>query len=295
MYENFTTVIEAAKSSRKKTIAVANAADEEVIKTLKTADSLNIARSILVGKKSEIEEIAKKYDYQIFEMMDSHSPEESVEIAVKLVREKKADVLMKGLVNTSPFMRGVLDKDKGLRTGRLLSLLAVYELPFYHKLLFCSDSGINVAPDIEQKKDILENMLQAMSRMGLSKPKVAALAANEVLNPKITASQDAADLVAAVNENELSACTIEGPISFDLAFDADLAKHKQYESAIAGDVDALLFPNIESGNLLGKTWLLFNKAKWAGIVLGATNPVILGSRSDNAEVKINSLALACID
>lgn len=201
---------------------------------------------------------------------------------------------MKGLVNTSVYLRAILNRENGLRSGRLLSLLAVYELPQYHKLLYCTDSGINVAPDLKQKKDIMTNALLSMKSIGIENPKTAILTANEMLDPKVQSTVDADALVKMVNNNEIPSCIAEGPIAFDVAFDEHAAKHKGIDSKIAGDVDLLVFPNIETGNVLGKSWLRFNNAKWAGIVLGATNPVILGSRSDTAEIKVNSIALACL-
>ena len=201
---------------------------------------------------------------------------------------------MKGIVNTAVYMRGVLNKEYGLRTGNLLSLLAVYELPQYHKLIYCSDSGINVAPDLEQKKVIMRSALNAMKNLGFENPNVATLTANEMVDPKVISTVDAVALVEMVKKGELPPCTAEGPIAFDVAFDKHAAEHKGIDSKIAGEVDLLIFPNIEAGNIMGKSWLQFNGAKWAGIVLGAAAPVILGSRSDTPEIKINSIALACL-
>lgn len=294
MFHNFEELVAQAVQTGPKRIAVANAADKEVLETLKAAHNRGIMTAIVTGNAEEIRALGKAVGYTDFEVVEADSPEEAVEQAVRLVRDGKADILMKGFVNTAVFMRGVLNKEWGLRSGRLMSLLAVYELPFYHKLLFVSDSGINVAPDLEQKKQILANMLGAMAGIGMKEPKVAALAANEAYDPKVSASADAAGLAEAVKNGEVPSCILEGPISLDLAFSKEAAEHKGYESRISGDPDAVVFPNIESGNMLGKSWLLFNDAKWAGIVLGATHPVILGSRSDSAEVKLNSLALACV-
>lgn len=181
-----------------------------------------------------------------------------------------------------------------MRTGRLLSLLAVYELPQYHKLIYCTDSGINVAPDLAQKKVILTSALEAMKNLGFENPKTAMLTANEMVDPKVISTVDAGALVEMVEKGEVPSCIAEGPIAFDVAFDKHAAEHKGIDSKIAGDVDLLVFPNIEAGNIMGKSWLQFNGAKWAGIVLGAAAPVILGSRSDTPEIKINSIALACL-
>ncbi|WP_053364965.1 phosphate acyltransferase [Bacillus sp. FJAT-27245] len=294
MIRNFSELIEQVKLQNKSKVCIAAADDEEVMKAVKKASDLGFLDPILVGDKFKIEAIAKNTGLTHYELVHSESPEEAVVEAVKIVKNGLADVLMKGLVNTSVYMRAVLHREYGLRTGRLLSLLAVYEIPEYHKLLYCTDSGVNVQPDLMQKKDILTNALLALQGIGLRNPKVAALTANEMTDPKIQSTVDAAGLVEMVEKGEIPPCVIEGPMAFDVAFDRHAAEHKGIKSRISGEVDLLVFPNMETGNALGKSWLHFNKAKWAGIVLGASNPVILGSRSDTAEIKVNSIALACL-
>ncbi len=294
MLKDFDDLLNQAKNLEAVKVSVAAAEDEAVLKAVKYAVDLGFIKPILVGDKKKIELIARNVCLKDYEVVHSDSPEESVKKAVELVKTNKAKVLMKGLVNTSTYLRGVLDKENGLRTGRLLSLLAVYELPQYHKLLYCTDSGINVAPYLKQKKDIMTNALLSMSSIGIKNPKTAILTANEMVDPKVQSTMDAFELVKMVKEGEIPKCIAEGPIAFDVAFDEQAAKHKGIDSKISGDVDLLVFPNIEAGNALGKSWLRFNDAKWAGIVLGATNPIILGSRSDTAEIKVNSIALACL-
>ena len=294
MIRNFDDLLNQAKSIERVTISVAAAEDEAVLKAIKYAVDLGFVKPILVGDKNKIDLIARNICLEGYEVVNCDSPEESVKKAVELVKTKKAKVLMKGLVNTSTYLRAILNKEDGLRTGRLLSLLAVYELPQYHKLLYCTDSGINVAPYLKQKKDIMTNALLSMSSMGIKNPKTAILTANEMVDPKVQSTMDAFELVKMVRGGEIQQCIAEGPIAFDVAFDEQAAKHKGIDSKIAGNVDLLVFPNIETGNALGKSWLRFNNAKWAGIVLGATNPIILGSRSDTAEIKVNSIALACL-
>lgn len=294
MMKNFDDLIKKVRTMNKSTVSVAGADDEEVLKAIKMATDMNIIDSILVGDKEKIKNIVKRIGLTNYEIVHKETPKEAAEEAVNIVRSGRAKILMKGLVNTSVYMRALLNREQGLRTERLLSLLAVYDLPDYHKLLFCTDSGVNVSPNLEQKKEILTNTLLAAKSMGLEMPKVAALTANEMVDPKIQATVDADNLVKMVKDGEIPECIIEGPIAFDVAFDEEAAKHKGIESDIAGDVDVLMFSNMETGNVLGKSWLHFNNAKWAGIILGGTNPIILGSRSDTAEIKINSIALACL-
>lgn len=294
MLKNFQDLLNQARSVPPRTVAVAVAQDEAVMTAVRDAAALGFVRPVLVGDEEKIREIADRIGFSGFETIHRPGEAEAVEAAVRLVRDHGADVLMKGLVNTAVYMRGILNREWGLRTGRLLSLLAVYELPQYHKLIYCSDSGVNVAPDLAQKKDILTNALLAMKNLGMENPKTAMLTANEMLDPKVQATVDAAGLVEMVEKGEVPPCIAEGPISFDVAFDAHAAAHKGVRSRIAGDVDLLIFPNIEAGNIMGKSWLQFNGAKWAGIILGAAAPAILGSRSDTPEIKINSIAMACL-
>ncbi len=292
--KNFSEVIEKVKSVKPFTLSVAAAEDKELLLAIKRACDMGFIKPILVGHKEKIYAIAKEIDLKHYDIVSGESPEESAAKAVSLVKSGDAQVLMKGLVNTSVYMRAILNKENGLRTGRLISMLAVYELPQYHKLLFCTDSGINVSPDLSQKKDILNNALIAMKGIGINNPKVAALTANELVDEKIQSTVDARGLVDMVAHGDILPCIIEGPIAFDVAFSKEAAHHKSIDSKIAGDCDMLVFPNIETGNVLGKSWLHFNNAKWAGIVLGAANPIILGSRSDTEEIKINSIALGCL-
>jgi len=294
MLKNFEDLLNKAKTVGTSTVSVAQAEDEEVLKSIKIAQDLGLIYPILVGDKEKIEKNAKNVGLKKFEIVHSSNADEIALEAAKVVKNGYAQILMKGLVNTSVFLRAVLNKEHGLRTGRLLSLLAVYQLPGYHKLLYCTDSGVNVSPNIEQKKDILTNALLAMQGMGIEAPKVAVLSSNEMVDPKIPSTVDAAQLVYMVKNNVIPYCVIEGPVAFDVAFDAHAAEHKGIDSKISSDVDLLVFPNIETGNVLGKSWLHFNKAKWAGIILGASSPIILGSRSDTADVKLNSIALACL-
>lgn len=294
MLSNFSALLKQAQAEPPCTMAVAVAHDEAVLTAVRDAAQLGFVKPILVGDGPAIERIAADIGFHGYDVVDCAEEAAAVEAAVRLVRDHKADVLMKGLVNTSTYMRGILNRDWGLRTGRLLSLLAVYELPQYHKLLYCTDSGVNVAPGLEQKRDILTNALLAMKNLGLENPKTAILTANEMYDPKVQSTVDAKALVDMVQAGTIPACTAEGPISFDVAFDPHAAAHKGVDSQISGDVDLLVFPNIETGNVLGKSWLHFNGAKWAGIILGAAAPAVLGSRSDTPEIKINSIALACL-
>lgn len=293
-FKNFAEVLEKVKSLPCQSLCVAAAEDEEVLQAVKMAQDMGLVKPVLTGNAAVLNELVKKIGLKDCRIVDCKTPEEAAVTGAKLVRDGEAQILMKGMVNTSVYMRAVLNKETGLRGDSLLSLLAAYELPNYDKLIFGSDSGINTAPTLDQKRMILNNALTAMKALGYTDPKVAALAANEMVDPKISATADADALVKEVTSGTIQHCIIEGPIAFDVVFDPHAAEHKGIKSAVSGDVDLLLFPNIEAGNILGKSWLHFLKAKWAGVVLGGTSPVILGSRSDSAEIKINSIAMGAL-
>jgi phosphate butyryltransferase len=211
---------------------------------------------------------------------------------VKSVHDGESEVLMKGLVNTSDYLRAVLDKTFGLRSGKLLSHMAAFEIKGRNRMLFVTDGGFNIAPTLDEKKDILKNALRALRKMGYTCPNVAAITANEQLNDKAIATVHADAIARAASKGEFGECVVEGPIAFDVAISSDAARHKRIESAVSGAVDLILVPAIEVGNVLGKCLSLLCGAKMSGVVLGAAAPVILTSRSEDAESKLNSILLA---
>lgn len=275
-------------------LCIAGANDPEILLAVKTAEEKGYIIPILTGKKQELEQTAKTVGLKNAVIADTPPNLTDAEYAVQLIKEEKADLLMKGTVNTTDYMRSILNKEKGLRGKGLLMALAVYEVPSYKKLIFGSDSGINVLPSLEQKKNMVAHCISFLKALGYEKPNVAFLAASEVVNPKVPATSDAAELTELCNNGAFGNCYAEGPLALDVIFNPHAAKHKKINSKLSGEVDLLLFPNMEAGNVLGKCWLEFCHAKWAGLVLGAAKPIILGSRSDTAEVKINSIILGCL-
>lgn len=296
MFLTFNDVLEKVKGRQEAlTISVAVAQDNDVLGAVKLAQEAGLAKAILVGNKAEIvpmlEEIGLSADIPIID-----EPDISLAAlkAVSLVKRGEAQVLMKGMVNSSDFLKAVLNGDEGLRTGRLLSHLAVFEVPGQKKLVFHTDGGMNIAPNLAQKKDILVNALLALNAMGIEKPHVAILTANEKVNPKMPATVDAKELVEMWEKGEFPPSVIEGPIALDVAVSSQAAEHKGITSKISGKVDLFLMPNIEAGNVCGKTLLYYANAKMAGLVLGATNPIVMTSRAETAIGKLNSIALACL-
>ncbi len=295
MYRCYQEVLDTVKGRGMVTISVAAADDAEVLEAVKLAYDAGIARAILVGDAGKIQplvaEIGLPADTPV---LDEADPARAALKAVALVHEGEAQVLMKGLVNSSDFLKAVLNKEKGLRTGRLLSHLAVFEIPGQRKLLFVTDGGMNIAPSLEEKKDILVNAMLALNDMGLERPYVAVLTANETVNPKMPATVDAQILSEMSGKGELPPGIVEGPVALDVAVSAEAAEHKKIDSKIAGNVDLMLVPNIETGNGIGKALIYYAGAKMAGLVLGAASPVVMTSRAETAEGKLNSIALACL-
>jgi phosphate butyryltransferase len=226
------------------------------------------------------------------EIIDVKDPQEATSRAVQEVAEGRADILMKGMLNSADFIKAVLNPAGGLRTGRLLSHLAVYEIPGYYRLIYMTDGGLNVNPDLPQKKDILLNALDFFHTIGMAKPRVAVLTANEKVNPKVISTVDAQELKMAALRGEIRGALVDGPVALDVAISEDAALHKGIESPLAGRADLLLVPNIEAGNLLGKAIIYFAGGRMAGLVLGAAKPVILTSRNEPAYGKLASIALA---
>jgi phosphate butyryltransferase len=276
-------------------VVVAVAQDESVIEAIKRATDIGLIRAILVGDAQNIRQLA--YEAGLSEAMwVVHEPdvEKAALQAVGLVHDNQGDILVKGRINSSNFLRAALNPDYGLRSGRILSHLAVFEIPGEEKLVFHTDGGIVVNPNLEQKISILQNSIEALHRLGHKAPNVALLAANEQVDPDIPATAHAKALVDMWRQNAFPFCVVEGPMAMDVAASARAAERKGIRSDIAGNVDLFLLPNIEAGNLVGKTLVRYAAAKMAGVILGATRPIVLVSRSDNAEAKVNSIALACL-
>lgn len=295
MYHNFLQLRGALEHRPPVKVSVAVAQDEEVIQTIKVAHFLGFAAATLVGDRDKIMELMERKGFTApVEIIHEKDEFQAALIASKLVRDAKADVLMKGLINTTHFLKAVLDETAGLRTDRLLSHFSAFESPDHSKIMFYTDGGLNTFPDLQDKIQILRNGLEALHRIGIETPKVAALAANEVVNAKMQATLDARELSLMYQRGELPQCILEGPVTIDVAFSKEAAKRKGIISAISGDVDLLLMPNIEAGNMVGKTLMFYAHAKMAGLVLGGSRPIVLASRAANAEEKLNSLALACL-
>jgi phosphate butyryltransferase len=213
---------------------------------------------------------------------------------VELVSSGNADMVMKGLVDTATFLRAVLDKEKGLRTGKILSHVAVFDVPALQRIIVLTDAAMNIAPDLMTKKQILENAVGIAKSIGIDTPKVAVVAAVEVVNPDMQPTLDAAVLSKMNDRGQIKGCIVDGPFAIDNALSEEAAEHKGIKSPVAGKADIILVPNIETGNVMYKTLTYTSNAKNGGILAGAAAPVILTSRSDSHESKLYSIALASL-
>ncbi len=297
MKKTFDDLIWQVKHCSTKKVAVACAQDDAVLEAVKVAKERGIADAILVGDADKINEIAAsmKMDLSGFEIIDEKDTMTAALTAVKLVHDGKADMYMKGLIDTKSFLKSVLDKEVGLRSGRTLSHVCVFEIEGVDKLLFLTDVAFQTYPTLEDKVGIIENTVEVCQACGIDTPKVAPLAAVEVVNPKMPATVEAAELTKMCEEGKITGCIVDGPLSMDLAIDPEAALHKGATGRkIVGDADILLFPDIHAGNLVYKTLVHTADVKNGNIITGTKAPVILTSRSDDFETKVNSLALGSV-
>ncbi len=298
MKQTFDTIMAKVQECSRKKIAVSVAQDEAVLEAVKEAKARGIADAILVGDEEKIREIAASIDMDLngYEIINEPDMVAASLKAVKLAHDGAADMYMKGIIDTKNFLKSVLDKEVGLRTGGALSHVCVFEIPGVDRLLFLTDVAFMTYPTLEDKVHIINNTLPVCRACGIDTPKVAPLAAVEVVNPKMPVTVEAAELTRMCAEGELTGCVVDGPLSLDLAIDPEAAKHKgALDRKIQGDADVLLFPDIHAGNLVYKALVHTVPGVRNGCILTGTKvPVILTSRSDTFETKVNSIALAAV-
>lgn len=282
------------KKAKKRRVAVVEAADTHVLEAVRHAVEVGLVEPLLFGKRAEVEAklAAMDLDITAWEIVDSPEPAISALQAGIAVKEGRADFILKGLIATGQLLKGLFKEETGFRTGRLISHMNIVQLRTYPKLLALCDAAINIAPTLEQKKDILQNAVDALTRMGITQPKVAVLASAETVNEKMPESVDADALKRMNEQGEITGCVVEGPISYDLAVCKESAETKGYESPVAGDADLLVCPNIVTANVLIKCLRHSAEALTAGIVIGGRVPVVLNSRAASAEDKYRTMILA---
>lgn len=297
MSKNFSDLLSRVSACKKKTLSVAVAQDKAVLEAVKAAKERGIADAILVGDEVKIGEIAAELGMDLTEYTVINEPDTVAASlkAVQLVHDGKADMYMKGLLDTKTFLKSVLDKEVGLRTGKPLSHVCVFEVPGIDRLLFLTDVAFMPYPTLEDKVNIINYTVEIANACGVDMPKVAPLAAVEVVNPKMPVTLDAAELTKMNEEGKITGCIVDGPLSLDIALYKEAAEEKgALDRKVAGDADILLFPDIHAGNLVYKTIVHMVDCKNGNILTGTKAPVILTSRSDTCEVKVNSIALAAL-
>lgn len=294
-FKNFEELIGKVRNNKnKKVVAVVAAQDEHTLEAVFRAKNDNIVEPILIGNKSKIKELVEKLKESIDDnsIIDAENDAAAATKAVELIHEKKADFIMKGKLQTADLLKAVVNKEKGLRTGSVMSIFAIHEIPTYHKLIVIADGGMMMYPNLDEKKQIIENSVNTLISMGYEKPKVAVLAAVETVNPKMPEAVDA-DLLKKMNlAGEIKNCIVEGPISYDLVMHKESAEIKGYESTVTEDADILIVPNIAAGNILSKSLIYSAGAKMAGFVIGAKVPIVLTSRGASSEEKYLSLVIS---
>ncbi len=297
---DFNDIINSMRVGDKSVIAVAAAEDDAVLSSVVQARQRGIATAILCGNKHEIKSVAKRIDVDIsaFEIIHANNGIEAAKMAVTLVRQGTAKMLMKGLIQTADLLRVVLDKENGLRgeamsrKGALLSHVAIVYSPILGRRVIITDGAMVPYPTLQNKVSMIENAVRAAKGIGIETPKVAPMAAVEVVNPEMPATLDAAALTVMSQRGQIRDCIIDGPLAMDLALSKEAAIHKKVKSPVAGEADILLFHNIEAANSVAKTFTNAGDSFFGGVIMGAAAPIVLASRSDSDQSKLYSIACA---
>jgi phosphate butyryltransferase len=294
MMKKLTDLYELVKQSKKKKLVLAVAQDEHSLGAVCTVVEQDIIEAILVGDEKKIRGIAEKLNLNLkgIKIIHEEQDSKSVKRAVKIVHDREADILMKGNVPTAMLLKGVLDKEEGLRKMEVLSHFSLFEVPTYPKLIGLTDAAMVIAPDLKTKIAIINNAVEFLNRLGYKKPKVAILAAVELVNESMPSTLDAAVISKMNQRGQIRNCIIDGPLAYDNAVSMESAHHKGIVSEVAGDADLLIVPDIQAGNILYKAYGFSANAKLAANILGAAAPIVLTSRSDTEESKQLSIVMA---
>jgi len=293
---NFDELVEAVKGLPPQTVAVAAANSEPAVVGAVQAAEMGVAQPIFYGDAGHIREIAGVHglDLSPYEIIDEPDDLKATAMAVQAVHDGKAQVVMKGHIHTDDFLRAVLDKEHGLRAGYLMSHVFILEARHLGRLLFVTDGAMNIAPDLEQKAQIILNAVYLARLFGIRRPKVGVLAAVEVVNPKMQATLDAAAFAAMDRRGQFPYCVVDGPFAMDNAISEDAARIKGIKGPVAGQCDILVVPDIEAGNIMVKTFSFLCGGRTAGVLIGAAAPVVLTSRADTPEARVHSIAAGAL-
>jgi phosphate butyryltransferase len=289
-------LVELAQENPPTRVAVAAAAHKLVLQSVQRAVGLGLIVPLLVGREEEIREQAASIGWELRgeQIVSTATNKAAASAAVELVRQGEAQVVMKGYLHTDEMLHAVLQHETGLRTDRQLSHVFVLEVPTYHKLLLITDAAINISPGIAEKAAITQNAVDLALKLGVERPKVAALSSVETVNPNIPSTVHAACLSKMSERGQIKGAIVDGPLAFDNAISAEAARDKGIISPVSGDVDIVVVPDLDAGNILSKNLEYLASAKMAGIVVGASAPVVLTSRSDPPRARVYSLALASL-
>jgi len=288
--------MEEARKVGPRTVAIAAAQEKEILLAAHDAETQELCECILVGDRAVIKDVAQENSIDIRRMMiiQEPKPKQAAHKVMELVRMGHAQMAMKGKIETGDFLRAALDKEVGLRVGRLLTHVGIFEIPGFDRLIFISDAGVVVAPTMEQKIEIVRNAIFVAQRLRVEQPRVAILAATEMVNPKIPTTLDAANLSKMADRGQIKGGLIDGPLALDNAISLESAQIKGIKSDVAGRADILIPPDVEAANVLAKAITYFAKGNMAGVVVGGKSPIIMASRSDPHETKLVSMALGVL-
>ncbi|TYB31945.1 MAG: bifunctional enoyl-CoA hydratase/phosphate acetyltransferase [Candidatus Mcinerneyibacterium aminivorans] len=293
MIESFKTLEKQAKNEKSKRVAVANAEEADVLTAIVNAANQNIVKPVLVGNEEGIKKLAEEegLDISSYRIVDVERDEKEIsKKAVELVKKNEADLLMKGKVSTSYLMKAVLDKEKGLRGGGVLSHLTLMEIKKYHKFLIITDAAVTISPDLKQKIGLINNAVYAAKKLGIEKPKVGVVGVVEKVNPEVMPTTEDAALLSKMNDRgQIKDCIVDGPFALDNAISEKSCRVKGIKTDVGGDADILLLPNIEAANIMYKTIAYLTDNDMAGVIMGAQVPIILTSRSDKDRIKYLSI------
>ena len=295
MLRNFKEMADLVKAGpEKKRLVLCCAHDEHSLDAVYEAYKEGLIVPVFVGKEDEIKKICAEhnFDFGDVKIYNEDDDVEAAKTAVRLIREGEGDFLMKGRMQTSDLLRQVVNKETGLQCGKIMSHVGLFQVPNYHKVVVLTDGGMLLAPDLEQKVKIINNAVEVLHSLGYDDPKVAVMCGAEVLNKKAVESVDAAELKEMNKRGEITGCTVEGPISYDIALSKEIAEFKKFDSPVAGEADVMIMPSMAAGNLVGKSWTVSGGGMMAGIIVGAKAPIVLVSRGSSAEEKFYSIALA---
>jgi phosphate butyryltransferase len=293
MLKTLNTFVELARQKKNKKIVIAVADDSHVLEAIKRVIKEKLAEPIFIGDRANILKIASdvSLDIKKYEIIDEPNHQQACQKAVELIRAGAADVLMKGLVNSSIYLRAILNSEKGLKKSKLVMQMAFIESPHYHKIFAYADSGINIAPNLNEKVAMLKQAVDVFHRLGIKQPKIGIISAVENINENIPSTVDAGSLTMMNRRGDIKGCLIDGPLSIDLAFSKEACEHKRLNTQVGGDVDLILLPEINSANVFYKTVCFLGGAKGASIMAGTIAPVVFPSRADSVETKF--FAMAC--